>query len=173
MSDRITIRGNVGNDPQHQVLANGVSITRFSVATTHRGKNRSTGEWEDKSTNWYNVSAFRHLADNTFASLKRGDPVIVRGRVEQRSWEAGGRNGTSSDIEADTVGLDLFWGTGSIQRRTRADAAGLSADEGDAFGEDAAGSELAEGEAAGGLALSVEGLEGAPRDPREDAPVPF
>lgn len=130
MTDRITIVGNVGSDPAHQITQNGVAITRFSVATTHRWKNKESGQWEDKDTNWYNVSAFRQLADNTFASIKRGDPVIVRGRIVQRAWEAGGRTGTSTDLEAETVGLDLSWGTGSIQRRAKSDEAGQDAVDG-------------------------------------------
>lgn len=156
MTDIVTITGNVGSDPQHQISAGGVSITRFSVATTHRWKNRESGEWEDKDTNWYSVSAFRQLADHAHASIKKGDPVIVTGRMIQRSWEANGRPGTSTDIEADVVGLDLRWGTGSIQRRKR--AAG-----------DESVHEMSEVDA--GAEPAVEDVQAAPV--AEEEPVPF
>jgi single-strand DNA-binding protein len=119
MGDIVTIAGNVGSDPQFITTKTGTAITRFSVATTHRQYDKASGTWIDKDTNWYSVSAFRQVAENAHASISRGDPVIVIGRMVHRTWEANGRNGTSIDIEADTVGLDLRWGVGSIQRRSR------------------------------------------------------
>lgn len=120
MGDIVTIAGNVGSDPQFITTKTGTAITRFSVATTHRQFDKASGTWIDKDTNWYSVSAFRQVAENAHASISRGDPVIVVGRMVHRTWEANGRNGTSIDIEAETVGLDLRWGVGSIQRRSRA-----------------------------------------------------
>ncbi len=51
MADIVTITGNVGNDPHHLVTPNGVSITRFTVASTHRRFDKATGTWTDKDTN--------------------------------------------------------------------------------------------------------------------------
>lgn len=116
MTDKITIIGNVGNDPQKTSTKSGDSVIRFDVATNHRYFDKNTGTWVLKDTNWYSVSAFRQLAENASASISRGDPVIVIGRLIQRDWEANGKSGTNVDIEADTIALDLRRGTGSIQR---------------------------------------------------------
>ncbi len=161
MADMVTITGNVGNDPQHLTSTSGVSITRFTVASTHRRFDKTTGTWSDHDTNWYNVSTFRHVADHAHSSISRGDPVIVIGRMVQRNWEVNGRTGTSMDIEADTVGLDLRWGTGSITRRSKA-------------GEDVEPSD-------GGEVASEHDPESVPEDSddraesaaSEEAPVPF
>ena len=119
MAETITITGNVGNDPHVMHTPAGLSITKFRVGCTHRVFDAESKTWVDKYTNWYQVSTFRQLADHAADSIKRGDSVIVTGRVIQRDWEANGRTGTSIDIDADSVGHDLRWGTSHWKRAGR------------------------------------------------------
>ncbi len=123
MAETITIVGNVGSEPQLTVTPTGLSITKFRVGCTHRAFDSATQQWVDKYTNWYHVSTFRQLAEHAHASIKLGDSVIVTGRVIQRHWEAGGRNGTVIDLDADAVGHDLRWGTASWVRKSKSQAA--------------------------------------------------
>jgi len=116
MSDTITITGFVGTDPRHIQTAEGISVTTFRLASTQRKYDRSQAKWVDGDTNWYSVSAFRQLAVNAAGSLQKGDRVFVSGRLKVRDWAAGDRAGTSVDIEADSVGHDLLWGTTSYTR---------------------------------------------------------
>ncbi|GAA5029870.1 single-stranded DNA-binding protein [Microbacterium fluvii] len=111
MSDSITIVGNIATDPHFRRSQNGVTITSFRLASTQRVQDRATGAWSDGDTNWYSVSTYRALADHSFASLRKGERVIVTGRLRIRDWEAGDKHGTSVDIDADAVGHDLLWGT--------------------------------------------------------------
>ncbi|QTV79698.1 single-stranded DNA-binding protein [Microbacterium sp. NIBRBAC000506063] len=120
MAEQVTIVGNIGSEPHHMVTATGLSITKFRVGCTHRAYDSASGQWVDKHTNWYQVSTFRQVADHAHASLKLGDSVIVTGRVIQRQWEANGRSGTAIDLEADTVGHDLRWGTSTWTRKSKA-----------------------------------------------------
>ncbi len=125
------------------------------------------------TVNWYSVSTFRHVADHAYASISRGDPVIVIGRMVQRNWEANGRTGTSMDIEAETVGLDLRWGTGSIQRRGKSDEEGdaAAAAEGvDAASDEGAMALAGDDSSSSAAAPEAEWVSSAPL---EDAPVPF
>lgn len=124
MAETVTIVGNVGNDPHHIVTPTGLSITKFPVGCTHRVFDPATKTWTDKYTNWYQVSTFRQVADHAHASIKRGDSVIVTGRIVQRQWEANGKAGTSIDLEADTVGHDLRWGTSTWRRAPKQGAEG-------------------------------------------------
>ena len=128
MAETVTVVGNVGSDPQHVVTPSGLSITKFSVGCTHRVLDSTTGKWIDKNTNWYQVSTFRQVADHAYASIKRGDSVIVTGRIFQRQWEANGRAGMSVDLEADTVGHDLRWGTSTWARKPKAGVASPGAE---------------------------------------------
>lgn len=119
MAESITIIGNVGSDPHHLVTAGGVSITKFRVGCTRRVFDEASKSWIDKYTNWYQVSTFRQVAEHARESIKIGDAVIVTGRIVQRQWEANGRTGVSIDLEADTVGHDLRWGTAQWTRRSK------------------------------------------------------
>lgn len=109
MTDIITITGVVGTDPKHTVTNGGLAITSFRLASTRRVFDRAKGTWEDGETNWFTVSAFRQLASNASLSIRKGERVIVRGRLRLRAWETGERSGTAVEIEADSIGHDLAW----------------------------------------------------------------
>lgn len=123
MTDTITVTGVVGSDPRVHVTAQGLTITSFRLASTRRYFDRSKGAWEDGETNWYTVSGFRQLAHNAATSVHRGDRVVVHGRLRLRAWENGEKSGTAIEIEADSIGHDLAWGT-TVLTRVRREGAG-------------------------------------------------
>ncbi|MHA7238551.1 single-stranded DNA-binding protein [Arthrobacter sp. TMS1-12-1] len=121
MTDIITVRGYVATDVRLTSAQSGLAVAGFRMCSTDRRFDREANAWVDGHTNWYSVSMFRQLATNAGASLKKGDRVIVTGRLKVRPWiNADGRTGTSVDIDADTAGHDLMWGTANF-RRTAAD----------------------------------------------------
>jgi single-strand DNA-binding protein len=138
----ITLTGWLGGDVSRRD-ANGVPVASFRVATTPRRFNRRTEEWVDGDTQWYSVTAWRQLADNCAASLRRGDPVVVHGRLSAETWtNKAGIEVTSMDVEAMFVGHDLGRGVSTFTRNARALAAdtvrdGGSPDTGGTPGEDA------------------------------------
>ncbi|ALX66916.1 single-stranded DNA-binding protein [Microbacterium sp. XT11] len=123
MSENLTILGRVATDPVQGQTASGVPVTNFRLASTHRRFDAASQTWVDAGTNWYSVAAFRQLGEHVKASLRTGDSVIVTGRLKIRTWEAGGKHGTSVDIDADAVGHDLRWGTSAFLSASRATAA--------------------------------------------------
>ena len=125
MTDSITVAGVVGSDPRLHLTTQGLAITSFRLASTRRYFDRTKGSWEDGETNWYTVSGFRQLAHNTAASLKKGERVVVHGRLRLRAWESGEKSGTAIEIEADSIGHDLTWGTTTLTKvRLARDTAG-------------------------------------------------
>ncbi|WP_394552318.1 single-stranded DNA-binding protein [Agromyces sp. MMS24-JH15] len=117
MTDLITITGIVGSDPRSIVTdQQRLAITSFRLASTRRYFDRASGTWANGETNWYTVSAFRTLADNAQVSLRKGEHVIVHGRLKLREWQAGERSGIAVEIEADAIGHDLTWGVTSLRR---------------------------------------------------------
>ncbi|MGD6978577.1 MULTISPECIES: single-stranded DNA-binding protein [Citricoccus] len=145
MSEHITVRGFVATDPQVRMAQAGFSVGNFRLAATDRRFDREANAWVDGQTNWFTINMFRALALNAGASLAKGMPVIVTGRLKVRPWEAGDRTGTAVEIEADSIGHDLTLGTARFSRsggRTgEATAGGPAADVGEApvegpFGED-------------------------------------
>lgn len=120
MSDStITIRGWLGGDVTDREAA-GARVASFRVACTPRKFNRRTETWSDGQTQWYTVSAWRALADSCVASLRRGDPVVVHGRLEHRLYvNNAGVEVLSLEIDAITVGHDLSRGTSRFTRTPR------------------------------------------------------
>lgn len=127
MSDIITVTGIVGTDPKHVTTNAGLAITSFRLASAHRRFDRATQSWIDVNTNWYSVTAFRQLAMNTAASIRKGDRIIVTGRLTVKQWESNERSGTSIELEAETLGPDLAWGTAQYVKSLASVAAGAAA----------------------------------------------
>ncbi|KQM83265.1 single-stranded DNA-binding protein [Agromyces sp. Leaf222] len=127
MTDNITVIGAVGSDPRVHTTSQGLTITSFRLASTRRIFDRVKGTWEDGDTNWYTVSTFRQLAKNASVSIRRGDRVVVTGRLRLRAWESGEKSGTAIEIDAEAVGHDLTWGTSALTK-TRASGSSGGAD---------------------------------------------
>ncbi|THJ66988.1 single-stranded DNA-binding protein [Arthrobacter echini] len=127
MTDIITVRGYVATEVRLAVAHSGLPISSFRMCSTERRFDKEANGWVDGTTNWYSVSMFRQLATNAGASIKKGDRVIATGRLRIRPWTtADGRTGTSVEIDADTVGHDLMWGTANFRRNSADRAQGQS-----------------------------------------------
>ena len=116
MPDTITITGLVATAPRHILTSEGLSITSFRLASTQRRFDRSADRWIDGETNWYTITSFRQLALNAASSVEKGQRVLVTGRLRIREWDNGERVGTTIDVEADSIGHDLAWGTARFTR---------------------------------------------------------
>jgi single-strand DNA-binding protein len=128
MTDHITLTGLVATEPKHILTSEGLAITNFRLASTQRKFDKANGKWVDGETNWYTITAFRQLALNVSASVKRGERVIVSGRLKVRSWDNGERSGMNVDVEVDAVGHDLSWGTSAYSRNMSASSADSTPD---------------------------------------------
>ena len=79
MYQKVTIVGNLGNDPEMRYTASGVPVTRFSVATNRRWTGADGNPAEE--TCWFRVSAWRGLAETCNQYLSKGRQVLVEGRL--------------------------------------------------------------------------------------------
>lgn len=119
----ITLCGYVGADPIVRSVGE-TSVVNFRMACTPRKLNRSTGEWSDGVTQWFSVSAWRQLGENVGRSLRKGDPVVVHGRLTARSYvNKDGLEVNTFEVEANVVGHDLNRGMSSLTRQPRSLAA--------------------------------------------------
>lgn len=116
MSEIITVSGLVATTPRHLVTQDGLPITSFRMAASHRRFDRTANKWVDGETNWFTVTSFRQLAINAAGSVSKGERVLVTGKLRVRDWDNGERAGTSVEIEAEALGHDLTWGTGVFTR---------------------------------------------------------
>jgi single-strand DNA-binding protein len=112
----VTLSGNVVGDPVVRTTRANVPFVTFRVASNVRRVDFKTGEYIDAGTNFVNVTAFRGLGVNLSNSLKKGEPVIVYGRMRINQWVNGDRNGTTVEIDAYNVGHDLSWGVTTFSK---------------------------------------------------------
>ena len=115
MDAHVNLTGNVGGDVEYR--NNSVPVASFRLACTPRI--RKNGEWVDGPTTWLTVTCFRGLATNVAGSLRRGDPVLVSGRLRTNTWHKDGIDHERMVLEATSVGHDLTWGTSAFRRAAR------------------------------------------------------
>ncbi len=116
MSENISLTGLVATTPRHLVTQDGLPITSFRLASSSRRFDRAQNRWVDGETNWFTITSFRQLAINSATSVSKGDRILVTGRLRVRDWDNGERAGTSVEIEAESIGHDLVWGSSVFTR---------------------------------------------------------
>jgi single-strand DNA-binding protein len=84
MLNKIMLIGNLGKDPDMNVTSDGTPFTRFSLAVTRRVKSAG-GERKDE-TEWFNIIAWRQLAEICNTYLHKGSKIYVEGRLTQRKY---------------------------------------------------------------------------------------
>jgi single-strand DNA-binding protein len=120
----VTLVGNLTRDPELRYTPAGAATCQFGLAVNRRWQNRQTQEWEE-ATSFFNVVAWREMAENAGESLTKGSRVIVTGRLEQRSWETPeGEKRSVVEVVADEIGPSLRWATAQVVRNERRDGAG-------------------------------------------------
>jgi len=113
----ITVVGNVAGPPRQRVTPAGHAVADFRIAATPRRKDKGGDTWADGETIWFGITTWKALAEHCTSSLKKGDRVVVTGRLTTRSWEAeGGERRIGLEVEASSVGLELSRGTATSLR---------------------------------------------------------
>jgi single-strand DNA-binding protein len=84
--NKVTIIGNVGNEPEIRAFPNGGRVANFSVATSERWKDKTSGEQKEK-VEWHRVSVTNdHLVNVVENYLRKGSKVYLEGKLETRKW---------------------------------------------------------------------------------------
>lgn len=117
--NQVVIVGNMTRDPELRYTPNGAALVKFGVAVSRRGRDES-GQWKDLDTSFFDVTAWRSMAENVAESLTQGTRVVVVGRLRTNSWEtAEGERRSKVEIEADEVCPSLRWATVKVERQGR------------------------------------------------------
>jgi single-strand DNA-binding protein len=116
----VTLVGNLTADPELRVTPSGDPIASFTVASTPRVLDRTSGQWNDGDTLYLRCSAWRQLAENVAESLSTGTRVWVQGRLKQRSFETReGDKRTVLELDVDEIGPSLKFATTTVYRAER------------------------------------------------------
>jgi len=114
----VSLVGFVASEPSYlKVGGNQIPKLTMRVCWTTRRRDSATGGWVDGNTSFVTVICWRQLAENLSTCLRKGDPVLVRGRLDVRSFV--GRDGqrrTAVDVDASSLGPDLNRGVAGFRR---------------------------------------------------------
>jgi single-strand DNA-binding protein len=95
--NRVILAGNLTRDPELRFTGSGIPVCDFGLAVNRvRSKN--------EEVDFFNVSAWRELGETIANYKKKGDPILVEGRLQYRTWEAqDGSKRSAVDVVADNV----------------------------------------------------------------------
>ena len=95
--NKIMLIGNLGKDPDMTYTQDGTAVTKFSLAVNRNTKS-PTGERREE-TEWFNIVAWRQLAEICYKYLHKGNKVYVEGRLTQRKYtDKNGVERTALDV---------------------------------------------------------------------------
>lgn len=116
---RTTVMGNVTKDPSRHVYEDGTETAVIRLASTSRYYDTERNEFADRKTEYFSVYARRGMAQNVLASVRKGDPLVVTGRLGSAEWTREGAQGFSMTIQAEAIGHDLSFGRATFGRTPR------------------------------------------------------
>jgi len=102
----VTIVGRAGTHPQLSVGSTGDRVN-FRVVATERRFDKAADDWVDGDEFGVTVVCWKHLATAVLNTVRKGDPVIVDGRIATRRFEKNGATQYFTEVKADFVGLDV------------------------------------------------------------------
>ena len=142
--NKVTLIGNLGNDPEVRSTTGGNRVATFSLATS-RSWNDASGAKQEK-TEWHRCVVWNtknsQLADIVEKYVKKGDKLYVEGRIEYRQWQdkenqtrysteinvrelimlGGGRGGSGGDYDAESNGASRARAGATAKAKAGSDA---------------------------------------------------
>ena len=99
--NQVTLMGNLTRDPELRSTANGQSVCNFSLALNRSYKD-ATGNWQE-ATDYIDVIAWGPLGERVQQYVTKGRPVLVSGRLQNRTWEQDGQKRNKVEVVAQDV----------------------------------------------------------------------
>ena len=99
LKNKVKLIGRLGVEPELVKFETGRTLARFTLATNENYTDKK-GEWHEL-TQWHTINAWGKLADLVQKLLKKGQEVIIEGRLVNQSYETkSGEKRFSTIIEA-------------------------------------------------------------------------
>lgn len=101
--NKVFVYGNLTRDPEQKSLPNGTAVTNFSLATNRIYKDAQGAKQEQ--VEYHNIVVFGRQAETSAQYLKKGQGVMIEGRIQTRSWDdkVSGEKKYRTEIIADSV----------------------------------------------------------------------
>ena len=117
---QLTIAGTLGGDPELRFTPSGAAVVNFSVAVNPRYFDKQANEWREKGTDWWRCNAWRQMAENIAESFRKGDRVIVVGKVASRQFDTrDGQRVTTWELTVEDAGPSTKFATTTSRKAER------------------------------------------------------
>ena len=104
--NRAILAGNLTRDPELRFTNDGIPVCSFGLAV-NRVRSRS------EEVDFFDITCWRELGETVTNWKKKGDPILVEGRLQYRTWEAqDGSKRSKVDVVADNI---QFLGSGAAK----------------------------------------------------------
>ena len=100
--NKVMLIGNLGKDPEVRFTASGQAVTSFSLATSEKIKDKTSGEWVER-TEWHKITLWGKLAELAGEYLGKGKTVYIEGRLQTRKYDKDGVTHYSTEIVGDKM----------------------------------------------------------------------
>ena len=116
----VTVVGTLVTDMRpRRVGPDGSLVLNFRVASNERRFDKVSESWVNGESLYLSVSCWRRLAENA-ASMVKGDPVIVIGKLRTREWTTDqGERRSVVEMEASAIGPDLARCAATVRKQRR------------------------------------------------------
>ena len=84
--NKVTLIGNLGNDPEVRYSGNGNAVANVSLATAESWRDKDSGEQQER-TEWHRVVFFGRLAEIVSEYLHKGSQIYVECRLQTNKWQ--------------------------------------------------------------------------------------
>ncbi len=103
--NKVILVGNCGQNAEIRYTADGQPVTKISLATSFRRKDKSSGEYSDE-TQWHRITFYDRLAQVAGEYIKKGSPIYIEGRIKYGKFiDKAGTEKISVDIIASDLQL--------------------------------------------------------------------
>jgi single-strand DNA-binding protein len=93
-------------------------VANFTVAVSRNARSATTGSGRTSASS----TAWRHVADNTAQSFRKGSRVLVAGRLVQRTFETEGQRRTTTEIQVQHLAADIQYAVVEIKKVEASDS---------------------------------------------------
>ncbi len=98
--NKVILIGNMTADPELKQTQTGTSVCSFSIAVNRRFSKNEQGQTVD----FINIVAWRQSADFVCRYFKKGNPILVCGQLQTRTWtDNQGQKRYATEVVADEV----------------------------------------------------------------------
>jgi single-strand DNA-binding protein len=106
--NKVILMGNLTRDVEMRTTPSGQSVANFSIAVSRSWKDQSGATQEQ--TSFINCVAWGKAGEIIAQYVKKGDPLLVSGRLDQRSWDDKESGQKRSTVEVNVEDFNFVGG---------------------------------------------------------------